>query len=300
FCKRERKIAEAQLSRALGATDSVASEVVADVFAHVGETAAEIMIGERLLASSSGGPATPFFEHHPDDALIAAWRSKTGAIALSGHLGNFELLAANYVHQGVDLSVIGRRPNYPEFAAWLEQQRSKLGLQTLWREDPRSAAKIVRAVKRGGVVGVLIDQDVNLENRFSEFFGLPAASPIGPIRIALRYRLPIVTSFSYRVARLRHVVVSHPLAYELQNDPGPEQFEEALRFVLREYNRRLEELLRAAPAQWPWWHRRWRRQPGIDYEREPEKLRSTNDYVAWLRNTAPPPKTDAERSACSN
>ena len=56
--------------------------------------------------------------------------------------------------------------------------------------------------------------------------------------------------------------------------------------VLEVFSARLESLVRQYPEQWYWWHRRWRRRPGIDYQSTPELLRSTAEYITWLENDA--------------
>ena len=169
-------------------------------------------------------------------------------------------------------------PNSPTAGRVIEEDRRSYGAMTIWREDPGSARTIYKTLKSGGVVALLIDQDVDLENEFSPFFGLDAASPIGLIRFAVKLRLKIFTSFITRNGELNHTVHDQLIEY----DPEEADVE---RKVLAEFNRRLEALIKSNPDQWIWWHRRWRRRPGIDYHQQPDRLRSSREYVRWLNES---------------
>ena len=203
--------------------------------------------------------------------------TKSPAIALSGHIGCFELLAAYHQLAGLSVTVVGRNPNYASLDQLLADLRASYGVKTVWRSDPGGLGKIIRALKQGGVIAVLIDQDTNLDNGFSPFFGVEAASPITPIKLALKHQIPIFSSFIVRTGHLKHQVIAQELPYD-SSDP------DAVKNILGEYNRRLEALIRRYPEQWFWWHRRWRRRPGVDYKSNPELLPSTNQYLGWLHS----------------
>ena len=63
-----------------------------------------------------------------------------------------------------------------------------------------------------------------------------------------------------------------------------EDKEDKERYILSKYGEILEKHINEDPTQWVWWHRRWRRRPGINYEKNPELLISTNDYIEWIKS----------------
>ena len=285
FFKREAQVAKAQLAFAFGGEPSEHASTYRKVFRHLGTTVAELIVSSRLLPQPPlpGEPVTyrPTEYIHCDrgeqDLMLRYSASKTSILALGSHFGNFELQAAFYAHCGVPLYVIGRKPNYAAVADFAQQLRSRHLLTTIWREDPSSPRKLVKALKSGAVIGALIDQDIDLENGFAPFFGLEAASPIAPIRLAVKYQTPIIYCFSMRGNDGKHTIFTGEIEYNC--DDG---LDSAVRHVLGQYNLHLEEFVRRCPEQWVWWHRRWRRRPEIDYKDTPEQLRSTKAYVSWI------------------
>jgi len=65
--------------------------------------------------------------------------------------------------------------------------------------------------------------------------------------------------------------------WQTANDPDP------INYILKTYRDLLEDVIKKHPGQWVWWHRRWRRRPGVDYNLCPEKLLKTNDYITWMK-----------------
>lgn len=277
-----------------------AGTIVRRVFEHVGMGLAESIMVNRLLTprDSSAPPAVDNFlyiHQEGSDAFLDAFRRHGAAIALTGHIGTFELLAAYYARLGLPLSVVGRAPNYAAMHRLINQLRLDYGVETLWREEPGATMKLFRSAKNGKAIGVLIDQDVDLDNCFAPFFGLPAACPSLVLQYAVRHRIPLVTTFitreprsSFSTSRFR--VHSSPIAYDPESPLAVER-------IVQLYCSRLESMVRDYPEQWIWWHRRWRRRPGIDYQHHPEQLRSTEQYLAWLKEiTDDPLKLAAECS----
>lgn len=296
FLNRERRIARAQICRvaqelrAHPTPDQALllphladpDQLINRVFRHVGESFGEILLLDRVLrefaAAGRHGVATPGIftcdstGQEIVDKLIA---EKRGAVTISAHLGCFELLAAYHIQQQTRLTVIGRAPNVPAHDTFLREVRRAYRVETVWRSEPDSVRKIIKALRSGGVVAALIDQDTALENVFSPFLGLPAATPVGPLRLAIRQGLPVLTSFIVRKERFHHHVYTEEAPYD-PDDP------QAVEKLLALFHQRLEALLAQHPEQWVWWHRRWRRVPGVDYEAEPDRLRSTEAYISWL------------------
>jgi KDO2-lipid IV(A) lauroyltransferase len=153
--------------------------------------------------------------------------------------------------------------------------RLDYGVELIWRDAPDSGRQIIKALKDGRVVCALLDQDSNLTNSFAPFFGIQAASPSGPIQLAIRHRVPLFTSFIVRTSPLEHRIETVEIPYDL-ND------QQAAQKALEVYNQRLESFILRYPDQWIWWHRRWRRRPNVNYKEQPELLRSTEEYIKWL------------------
>ena len=254
------------------------------VFRHAGVALAEALIWDRILERSpSSSDKTPYstrerFKYltaEGEDIVYNVINSNQAHLALSGHIGCFELAAAYLAACGMKMSVIGRQPNYAALDVLLKELRAGYGVESIWRDGTQSAREIISAVKNHRVIAALLDQDTNIKNGFAPFFGLPAASPLPPLEMAVRYRLPVITTFVVRIKPGYHHLITERIDYS-PDDPN------AAKAILESYNKRLERLISKYPDQWMWWHRRWRRRPELDYAKYPEKLPGYEQYLNWI------------------
>jgi KDO2-lipid IV(A) lauroyltransferase len=118
-------------------------------------------------------------------------------------------------------------------------------------------------------VGVLLDQDTGGPAAFAEFFGQPARTPTTPFLIARKWGAEIVPMLIRLEDDRTHRAVVHPALpcprKAVDHSPLPSEREaEAEGFVLqdvRAWHRILEREIAARPAQWVWFHRRWKSRP---------------------------------------
>lgn len=299
FCRKDRLVARLQLSLAFPELRTSAKNslwkntklwlkrerLVLGSFFHMGMTVGELHKWEDLLPDSPQA----IVEDPLDPNRVQYGRVKIQGVAiarkiieerrpcvtLSGHLGNFELLAAALSRYGGTITTIGRLPNYAWLATLLDELRTSYGVKVLWRSDAQVVRVISRDMHEGRVIAALIDQDTALPSEFIPFFGVVAAAPFGPVKLAIKAKAALMYSFVVRTGFLKHEIIMAPLPYNSE-DP------EAVRNSLSLFSQKLEELIRKYPEQWPWWHRRWRRRPGIDYSPGHVHVPSTKDYLSWL------------------
>jgi KDO2-lipid IV(A) lauroyltransferase len=110
----------------------------------------------------------------------------------------------------------------------------------------------------GGVLATLADQDAGQRGLFVDFFGRPASTHKAVAILALQYRTPLVVLGVIRLPgelRYRIVIddVIEPAEYEARPD--------AVRALTQRFTAGLERLVRQAPTQYFWLHRRWKHQP---------------------------------------
>jgi LPS export ABC transporter protein LptC len=138
-------------------------------------------------------------------ALDEALAGGRGAIVVTGHCGNWELLAAWVAASGYPLTVVVRRVNDARFDALIVDFRRAAGVEVLVRDDPAFLRAVTDALRRNRLVALLIDQDMRGAGVFVPFFGRPARTPPGAAVIALRARVPVVTAFIHRRPEGGHV-----------------------------------------------------------------------------------------------
>ncbi len=173
-----------------------------------------------------------------------------GAIVLTGHIGNWELLSAWLCHMEVPLAAVVQRNQDAVFESFIDQTRRQSGLETLSKSFGMRGA--VRVLRQGRVLGLLMDQ--NGGDLILPFFGHPARTSGGVAAFARLGEVPIVPVFTYREGFFRHRVEIHP---PLQVPAGLDS-QEFIRSVTDDCNQVLEKAILRCPEQWLWLHRRWR------------------------------------------
>ena len=181
-------------------------------------------------------------------ALAAAGRP---VLILTGHCGNWELLAALINCRGLAMRVVGRRLDEPDLQELLLAARRRFGTETIERGAPGSSRRLLRSLREGGALGMLIDQDTKVEGVWVDFFGRPAYTPVGAAKIAAKVGAAVVPSFIERRADGRHLARFLP-PIDLPEGPA----EATARMTAA-----IEAQVRRVPEQWVWMHRRWRRRP---------------------------------------
>lgn len=186
-------------------------------------------------------------------------RSPRGWIGVSGHLGNWELMAS----WGASLPgsraghVIAKRLPNPHLNAIVHEARQRLGLETLYRDDPPT--QVVRKLKEGCRLGIVPDQDVpSLPGVFIDFMGHPAYTPTGPARLALAADVPLIPMAFLRKKNGKGFLVVHE--DPILPDRSRPRREEILRLT-QAWSRALENMIHEHKDQWAWFHRRWRTTP---------------------------------------
>jgi Kdo2-lipid IVA lauroyltransferase/acyltransferase len=193
----------------------------------------------------------PLIEVHGLDAVELLRKTGRPMVILTGHCGNWELLACVLNLVGLPVKAIGREMDSSQLNDLLVEIRSRFGTETIQRGGSAAARQLLAAMRGGGVVGMLIDQDTDVEGVWVPFFGKLANTPVAAARMALKMNAVVVPTFIERLEDGRHRVTFQPMA-EL---PPDEKAATALMTAA------IEAQIRRRPEQWVWWHKRWRRQP---------------------------------------
>ncbi len=204
-------------------------------------------------------------ELDPSCDLLAAHLARgRGALVVTAHLGNWELLAARLRRLGYDGAVVGReRPRDPS-AQWLVRMRAAYGLRSLAQTSP--ARRLLEVLAQGGTLGLLADLEVRrLAGAFVPFFGRPAWTATAPAALARAAGLPLLPARCVAIDGARY-----RLSFDepLELDRGLDRREATLELTAR-LNALYERWIRAAPEQWAWHQPRWRTHPDAPPRRAP-------------------------------
>jgi Kdo2-lipid IVA lauroyltransferase/acyltransferase len=179
-----------------------------------------------------------------------------GVVIITAHCGNWEWLAIAVGLLGRPTSVLQRERDDPRMNQYIIDFRALSGVRTIDRGSPASAREMIRAVKGGGILAFLIDQNLRTESVRVPFFGRPALTPIGPARLAIRTEAMVLLAFAERNPDGTHVIrFSEPVKCNRDDDPIA---------LTARLTAEIEQQIRRAPEQWVWLHDRWRARPAWD------------------------------------
>jgi Kdo2-lipid IVA lauroyltransferase/acyltransferase len=182
-----------------------------------------------------------------------------GALIVTAHIGNWELLAATLVRRGIRGAVVGLERKRDPGSIWLSDMRRAYGVETIPQHShPR---ELMRVLEGGGSVGLVCDLEVRrLAGEFLPFFEVPALTMIAPAALARARRLPLIP--------VRCVLPEPGSDHYLLRVEEPIERDWSLprREATSEHMQRVlgifERWIRETPEQWAWHQARWQAKVG--------------------------------------
>jgi tetraacyldisaccharide 4'-kinase len=186
----------------------------------------------------------------------AAMAGGRGAIMATGHMGNWELHGIAHGWLFGAIGVVARPLDNPALDRRLCSFRSVGGNSVIYKQ--RALSQVIRAMREGRGVAILIDQNVQAgDGIFVDFFGRPAATTTVAAALALKTGCALVPCHTELGPDGRYRLVYEPaLAWTPSGDRQAD-----LAGLTQALTARIEAWVREVPEQWLWIHRRWKTQP---------------------------------------
>lgn len=188
---------------------------------------------------------------------IVAKAQQTGAIILTAHFGNWELLAYSHAHYGFPIQIIHRRLRNPLIDEVIVRERERSGNKII--RKTKAGIEVFRALRQKSFVAVAIDQ--NASGRmgiFVPFFSRLASTSGGAAGLALASGVPVFPAFPIREnGTWRHrIVIGTPVEFVRTGDQ-----EEDVRLLTEKFSAVVQQMVEQYPDHWLWIHKRWKRRP---------------------------------------
>lgn len=246
-----RRVAEANLRLAFPElSDAERAAILARHYRELGRVASEY---PRLGTLTRAGAGEVVAEVSGTEHLENVRAAGRGAILLTGHFGNFELLGA-WLGKLHPVDFVVKPLSNPGVESLIAGWRAAAGVGTI----PLGASlrRVFMALRHNRWVAMLADQDARARGHFVPFFGRLTSTPAGPAELSLRTGAPIVMGFGSRDPDGRHrLEIPAPLVAEDAQAPGA-----ALDLTAR-HTAALERAVCGHPEAWFWLHRRWKTPP---------------------------------------
>jgi KDO2-lipid IV(A) lauroyltransferase len=238
-------VARANLAQAMPHLPPAEIEtIVADVWENIGRVAAEF--------PHVGWLARNRVEVMGIEHIWALRDDGKPGIFMAAHCANWELAGAVVCREGLPITLIYRSANNPWVESIYLQGRADAAHGGLIPKGQQGARQAVEVLRKGGHLGMLVDQKMN-DGIPVPFFGRDAMTAPALARFALKYRCPVVST---QVVRLKGA--HFRMTFAPVDVPAPTGDTVAdSQAIMTRINALIEGWVRDYPGQWLWLHRRW-------------------------------------------
>jgi len=245
--KRRREITIDNLKQAFPSTNEEEIKVLAkEVFTELSKTVTEILfmvsdrfdIDEAVVNKEAALTKLESIKKvHP-----GAW------IIMTAHFSNWELAAHFLAKHGYPMLAVGREGDNKLIDKNITIPfREKYGSQSIYKN--KAGVSILKSLKRGETVGVLIDQKSDQKKGVKvKFFGRDVYTTSIVAVMKEKLDVTVVPIFLARIGQGKYELIV--------NDPVEETGD--IVKMTQAYNDEMEDIIRKYPSQWFWMHNRWK------------------------------------------
>lgn len=234
-------------------TPAEVRQMAKDTFRMLGKNAGDVL---RTSNVKTLAELDKFLVLEGYENFEAAQAKGKGIVFVTGHIGAFDLQVTHMALRGLNPNVVGTPLKDKRLNDLLWGFRNAYGAIAI--ERGKETFRMLKVLKSGGSVALLIDQDTKVKSRFVNFFGMPAATPVGATILALKTGAAVVPTCIYLGDDgIQHMQIMPEIPLKITGDE-----ETDLVYNTQLFTTYLEEQIRRHPTQWVWMHERWKTRPG--------------------------------------
>jgi lauroyl/myristoyl acyltransferase len=197
------------------------------------------------------------------ERVNAAVAEGKGIIFVTLHFGNWDMGAAGLAAYGYPVDAIAETFELPQMNDLVQGYRRQLGVNIIPME--RVGPGVLRVLRRGHILALLIDVPAPGASVAVEFFGALAEVAMGPARIALRTGARVIPAVLAREPDNAEMI--RPiLDFDVRLQPSGNE-EQDVRDLTQQIMSSLERFIRQYPDQWFMFRPMW---PASQSAEEPE------------------------------
>jgi lauroyl/myristoyl acyltransferase len=203
-----------------------------------------------LLPRTQVSAMRPLLKVQGMENLEAARALGKGVMAVSCHMGSYEVVSAIWAATLSPVSFFAEELEPRELFEWYRDTRARLGISVLTLTAP-GIRKVIQALHEKEMVITAIDRDITGTGHLMDFLGRPAPIPLGTAAIALKLGTPLLPVCVYRLPDDTYMAEAAP--HVLAQSTGDKKADEIR--VTKELIVQIEGFIRRHPEQWHVPHR---------------------------------------------
>jgi Kdo2-lipid IVA lauroyltransferase/acyltransferase len=220
-----------------------------EVFIYLGKNAGDVL---RATNVSSLSELQKFVVMKGFENYEVANAKGKGVVFVACHMGAFEFQITSMALRGLNFMVIGTPLKDKRLNDLMWKHRNRNGTNAVERD--KATFPMLKVLKSGGSVALLIDQDTKVKSTFVDFFGRQASTPIGAALLAMKTGAAVLPAFSHLGEDgLQHVEILPEIPLRITGDE-----EDDIRFNTQVFTSIIETRIKRYPSQWVWMHERWK------------------------------------------
>lgn len=188
-----------------------------------------------------------------EDVLMRLLLDDRPTLVTSAHFGNFELAGYSLALLGFPTHTVARTLDNPHLDRFVNQFRGAKGQYII----PKNGGydQIIEVLRRGMTMVFLADQYAGPKGCWVQFFNRPASAHKAIALLAFEHQAPVVVGYARRLSRPLHFELN---AFAVSDPRGGGTETSSVRALTQWYSSRMEDMIRRAPEQYWWIHRRWK------------------------------------------
>jgi lauroyl/myristoyl acyltransferase len=215
-----------------------------------------------------------------EDPETEAAARERGALWVTAHFGNFEMVSLAMGFRGFSWGVVAQEYKNPVITDVFTKLREGSGHHIIMREG--AMVRVMKEIKRGGHIGLLSDLTIppNKTAAVIECFGLKTCVTTLHTNLALRTGVPVIQGVclglpdgTYRVMARRHLEAA---AYSSSREMAQDVWQW------------FEQRIRETPEAWMWMYKHWRYLPGVERDARYPAYANPNKQFRQMLVTAEP------------
>ena len=208
----------------------------------IGKTFIELIFNAEFQTNSKSFN----YKKNELETLIEAHKQGRPIIIVSAHLGPWEAVRAVLKMHGLTAGAIYKK-NKNQFYESLHLKAIKAGGEPIFSTGLGGTKKMVRHLKNGGIVAIMLDQAAS-DGEFFNFLGVPAKTSTSVAKIALKLNALVIPAYAIRRTTCSSIdiVFEKPIKHTNYQD------------MTSKLTKSIEARVLSTPSQWYWLHRRWK------------------------------------------